>query len=129
MYIRTRFEFRSGRLSRSVRPARRGPPPADRATIEALEVRSMLAATMAPSFAISDATILEGNEGIRYAAVDVKLSAVASKSVQISYKTSDGNASAGSDYTTASGTLTFASGEISKTILLGIKGDRVGEVN
>ncbi len=41
-----------------------------------------------------------------------------SGTVSVQYATSDGTAQAGSDYTAASGTLTFASGEISKTITL-----------
>ena len=88
-----------------------------------------MAAAPTPSFAVGDATIVEGNEGIQYAAVYVSLSAATAKTVQVSYNTVDGTARAGSDYTAASGTLTFAPGEISKSILLPVKGDRVGEAN
>ena len=39
------------------------------------------------------------------------------------YATADGTATAGSDYTSASGTLTFAPGELTKTISVAVTGD------
>ena len=41
----------------------------------------------------------------------------------VDYATSDGTATAGSDYTAASGTLTFASGETSKTVSVAVLDD------
>jgi uncharacterized delta-60 repeat protein len=49
--------------------------------------------------------------------------------VSVAYFTTDGSAFAGSDYTTTSGTLNFASGETSKTINVPIIDDAVGEPN
>ena len=46
----------------------------------------------------------------------VTLSRAASAAVTVDYATSDGTATAGSDYTETSGTLTFAAGETSKTV-------------
>ncbi len=46
----------------------------------------------------------------------VTLSKPAEGIVSVAYATSDGSATAGNDYTSASGTLTFLSGETSKTI-------------
>ena len=43
--------------------------------------------------------------------------------VTVDYATSDGTATAGSDYTAASGTLTFASGETSKTVSVAVLDD------
>jgi len=45
----------------------------------------------------------------------------------VDYATSDGTATAGSDYTATSGTLTFAPGQLSKTISIPIIDDRVFE--
>src|SRR5262249_14929110 len=47
----------------------------------------------------------------------------------VNYASSDGTATAGSDYTAASGTLTFADGEVSKTFSVTILDDTVAEGN
>jgi glucose/arabinose dehydrogenase len=47
----------------------------------------------------------------------------------INYATSDGTANAGSDYTAATGTITFAANETSKTFTVGITNDTLGERN
>lgn len=49
--------------------------------------------------------------------------------VTVAYATADGTATAGSDYTAASGKLTFAPGETSKTIAVPIIGDTVVEAD
>ena len=46
----------------------------------------------------------------------VSLSEAASEAISVDYATQDGTASAGSDYTSTSGTLQFAAGDTSKTI-------------
>src|SRR5262249_31760357 len=48
-------------------------------------------------------------------------------SVTVDYGTVDGTAVAGSDYTAVSGKLTFARNEMSKSIVVPIKGDRLVE--
>jgi hypothetical protein len=80
-----------------------------------------------PRISIGDATITEGNSGTAYATVVVSLSERPHQPVTVSYATQNGTAAAGSDYASASGKVTFAVGEISKTILLPVKGDRVVE--
>ena len=47
--------------------------------------------------------------------------------VSVNYTTSDGTATAGSDYTATSGTLTFAPGELTKTINIPITNDNLFE--
>jgi len=49
--------------------------------------------------------------------------------VTVNYSTADGTASAGSDYRAVSGKLTFALGEMSKSILVPVIGDRVPEAD
>jgi chitinase len=49
--------------------------------------------------------------------------------VTVAYATGNGTATAGSDYQAASGTLTFAPGETTKTITVLVYGDRLGEPN
>ena len=57
----------------------------------------------------------------------VTLSRAASHAVSVDYETEDGTATAGSDYTATSGTLTFAAGETAKTIAVPVLDDAVDE--
>ena len=82
-----------------------------------------------PGLSIADASITEGNSGSRVMSLTVTLSAPASGPVTVAYATADDTATAGSDYTASSGTLSFAAGETSKTIQVTIAGDRVHEAN
>ena len=82
-----------------------------------------------PTASIGDVTVTEGNTGTRAASFSVTLSAAYSQTVTVGYFTMDGTAAAGSDYQTASSTLTFAPGETSKTITVLVNGDRFVEPN
>ncbi|HJW96332.1 MAG TPA: Ig-like domain repeat protein [Thermoanaerobaculia bacterium] len=73
------------------------------------------------------ATVFEGNSGTSSANVTVTLTSASQSPVSVSYATADGTATAPGDYTAASGTLTFAPGETSKTISIAIAGDTVPE--
>ncbi len=57
------------------------------------------------------------------------LSTASTESVTVTFTTANGTATAGSDYQTASSTVTFAPGETSKTVSVMVIGDRVGEPN
>ena len=59
----------------------------------------------------------------------VSLSAAYDQPVTVSYRTASGTATAGSDYTSRSGTIAFAPGETTKTITVEIKGDNKRESN
>ena len=76
-----------------------------------------------------DASVTEGHVGTSSANFTVTLSAAASQPVTVAYSTSNGTATADSDYQSASGTVTFAAGETSKTISVLVNGDRAGEAN
>ncbi len=78
---------------------------------------------------IGDVTLTEGNTGTVAALFTVTLSAPSDQPVTIAYATGNGTATAGSDYQAASGTLTFAPGETSKTITVQVNGDRLGEAS
>jgi len=70
----------------------------------------------------------EGNTGTTPFTFIARLSAASDAPVSVSYATADGTATvAGGDYQAASGTLTFAPGETSKTLTVLVNGDRVGE--
>ena len=61
---------------------------------------------------IRDATVEEGEK----AEFEVRLSEASQQAVTVTYTTMDGTAEAGTDYTAASGTLTFAAGSTEETI-------------
>ena len=70
---------------------------------------------------VADARVEEGANAVL--AFAVTLSRAASAALTVDYATADGSAHAGDDYTAASGTLTFAAGERSKTIEVGVLDD------
>ena len=74
---------------------------------------------------VADASATEADD----ATVDftVTLSRAASTSVTVDYATSDGSATAGADYTSTSGTLTFAAGETAKTVAVPVLDDATDE--
>ena len=76
-----------------------------------------------------DASVTEGHSGTSPVNFTVTLSAAVSGPVTLAYSTSNGTATAGGDYQPASGTVTFAAGETSKTIPVLVNGDRAGEAN
>ena len=76
-----------------------------------------------------DASVTEGHSGTSSVNFAVTLSATVSEPVTLAYSTSNGTATAGGDYQSASGTVTFAAGETSKTIPVLVNGDQVGEAN
>lgn len=69
-----------------------------------------------PNLSIDNTTLTEANAGPVSATFKITLSAASSEAITIDYATADDTATAGSDYQAASGTLTFAPGETSKTI-------------
>jgi Calx-beta domain len=76
-----------------------------------------------PSLTIGDASVVEGNAGTTTLSFPVTLSAASTQPVSVAYSTADGTAKAGSDYAQATGTVTFAPGEASKTIAVSVVGD------
>ncbi|OYW60632.1 MAG: hypothetical protein B7Z30_03865 [Rhizobiales bacterium 12-68-15] len=86
-------------------------------------------AVVLPTLAVSDATVTEGNSGTKVMSFTVTLSAASSSAVSVAYATSNGTATSGSDYAAATGTLTFAAGETSKTIQVTVNGDTAVEGN
>lgn len=76
-----------------------------------------------PTLSIGDARIVEGNSGATNVVLTVRLSAPSGLPVTVDYVTSAGTATAGVDFLTSSGTLSFAKGETVKTITLTILGD------
>ena len=61
--------------------------------------------------------------------VTVTLAPTSSQTVTVGYATANGTATAGSDYVSAFGTLSFAAGETTKTVSVTINGDTAVEPN
>ena len=80
-----------------------------------------------PTLSIADASVVEGDAGTSPLPFTVTLSRAYSSPVTVSYASSNGSATAGSDYTAASGTLTFAAGQVSQIINVGVLGDTTVE--
>ena len=77
-----------------------------------------------PSLSVANATAAEpGAGGTTTLDFVVSLNRAASGTVSVDYATSDGTATAGADYTAASGTLSFAAGETSKTVSVPVLND------
>jgi Calx-beta domain/FG-GAP-like repeat len=80
-----------------------------------------------PRLQVWGVRVTEGNTGTVPAVFTVTLSAASTQPVTVQYATADGLATAGTDYRAASGTITFAPGETSKTITVLVNGDRLAE--
>ncbi len=80
-----------------------------------------------PSLSINDVTVTEGNTGSTSATFTLTLSAASGVDVTVHYATANGSATAGSDYTAASGNLTIPAGQISRTLTVAVTGDRLAE--
>ena len=76
------------------------------------------------SFSINDVSLAEGNSRPKTFAFTVSLTPAHTSQVTVHYSTSNGTATAGSDYTAVGDTtLTFAAGETSKTVNVTVSGD------
>jgi len=80
-----------------------------------------------PSISVRDAVVVEGNSGTTQATFVVALSAASSQTVSFSFATSNGTATAGSDYVATSGASSFAPGETEKPVVVLVNGDTVDE--
>jgi hypothetical protein len=79
---------------------------------------------------VTDVSKLEGKRGqATLFTFTVMLSAAYDRPVTMSFKTTNGTAKSGDDYTAKSGTLTFASGETTKIITITVNGDSKKEAD
>lgn len=88
-----------------------------------LDVAAMMATPPIPSISISDESVVEGDSGTTQMVFTVSLSKTSTSTIRVNYATRQDTATAGIDYVTTSGTLTFAPGETEKTITVNVIGD------
>ena len=74
-------------------------------------------------------TIVEGNTNPQNVTYTVTLSRSDTRVITVNYATANGTATAGSDYTSRTGTLTFNSGVTSQSINIPILNDSINEAN
>jgi ELWxxDGT repeat protein len=82
-----------------------------------------------PTLSINDPVITEGDNGSVNVTFTVTLSTASGVPVSVNYATANGSAVAGTDYSSRSGTLTFAAGATTGTIVVPVLGDGLIEGN
>ena len=82
-----------------------------------------------PTISINDVSVSEGNSGTATAMFTVSLSNPSSQTISVNFATAQGTATAGSDYVSASGTVTFTPGQTSRPINITVNGDTTAEAN
>jgi uncharacterized repeat protein (TIGR01451 family) len=75
------------------------------------------------SISIDDVSATEGDGGTTPLLFTITLSSAGSQAITVDFATADGTATAGTDYQTASGTLTFKPGETTKQVTVPVNGD------
>jgi len=82
-----------------------------------------------PSVRIADASVTEGNSGVKTMSFRVTLDKSTFKPVTVKYSTQDSTAVSTSDYVATSGELTFAPGQTTKTVSVSVRGGMGYEAN
>ncbi|MGH8246046.1 MAG: Calx-beta domain-containing protein, partial [Gammaproteobacteria bacterium] len=82
-----------------------------------------------PALSIGDASVVEGDSGTTNALFTVSLSVASGQSVTVNFATADETAAAGSDYIGTNGSLSFAPGVTSRTVVVPVVGDVFNEAN
>ena len=83
----------------------------------------------APTLSIADDSVTEGDTGQSPLTFAVSLSAASGQTVTVDYTSADGSALAGSDYTAASGSLTFDPGDLTENVVVSASGDTLFELD
>lgn len=83
----------------------------------------------APGLSVNDVSLTEGDAGTSVMTFTVTLSPASGQTVTVNYATTDGTATAGSDYVAASGNLTFMPGVTTHTVSVTVNGDTVLEAD
>lgn len=75
------------------------------------------------------ASVTEGSSGTKVVNVPVTLSTTSTATVTAKWSTGNNGATAPADHVTASGTVTFAPGQTSRTVAVTIRGDILDEAD
>jgi hypothetical protein len=92
--------------------------------------RLTLRSFLVPEISITSAVVDEGNSGTTDGQLAVTVETAAERPVSVLFSTADGTAAiADNDYNPASGSITFAPGELVKTIHVPVAGDLFNEID
>ncbi|BBL74931.1 Calx-beta domain-containing protein [Methylomagnum ishizawai] len=81
-----------------------------------------------PTLIVANGSVKEGADGTTsFLPFKITLSKAPTEAITVDYATQDGTATAGSDYTATSGTLTFQPGQLTQTLMVPVIGDNVRE--
>ena len=80
-----------------------------------------------PSLTISNVTVQEADSRAVNAIFTIRLSAASGRTVKITYATANGTAIAGKDYTSRTGTVSFAPGATTRQVAIAVTGDNLRE--
>lgn len=90
-------------------------------------VNKTLTLTAQPTLGVAALAVAEGNLGSTNATLTAVLSDTSSATITVDWRASAGSATAGTDFTVVSGTLTFAPGQTSRPLVIPLLGDTVFE--
>ncbi len=82
-----------------------------------------------PAISIADASGLEGNVGTTNLVFAVTLAVPSAQNITVNYATADGTASAGKDYISTNGIVTFAPGVTNQSVMVAVVGNAIVEPN
>jgi hypothetical protein len=82
-----------------------------------------------PTISINDVMLNEGNSGTTVYTFTISLSGPSYEPVSVNFATADGTATAGSDYTSKTGTAMIAAGSTSTSITVNATGDATNEAS
>jgi hypothetical protein len=82
-----------------------------------------------PTLSINDVSVTEGITGAANITFNVTMSSASGKTVTVAWTTEDEEATHPSDFTAASGTLTFVPGDTSESIVVQVNGDATAELD
>ncbi|HYZ18358.1 MAG TPA: Calx-beta domain-containing protein [Gaiellaceae bacterium] len=82
-----------------------------------------------PSLSVNDVGVTEGNSGSVNATFTVTLAPASGQTVTLDYATADDTATAGADYQSTSGQLSFVAGQTARTVTVPVFGDAIDETH
>ncbi|HEX3132461.1 MAG TPA: Ig-like domain-containing protein, partial [Planctomycetota bacterium] len=88
-----------------------------------------LTITAQPVLSVAAVAVPEGNSGTSLGTLNAVLSTASTSTITVEWAASAGSATASTDFTVGSGTLTFAPGDLSKPIAIPIIGDTTVEAD
>jgi hypothetical protein len=104
-------------------------PSTNAAILDAIGIATIVDDDLPPVLRVDDPTVAEGTGTSRSLVFTVTLAPASGRTVTVDYATADATATAGSDYTARSGTLSFSPGVTALIVSIAITTDAVDELD